>query len=692
MAEQQITVALAGNPNSGKTSIFNALTGARQHVGNYPGVTVEKKEGTCHYRGYTIRFVDLPGTYSLTAHSIEEVVARNVVIRDCPDVVVNVVDSSNIERNLYLTTQLLELNAPLILALNMSDLAKKKGFTFDDTKISSFFNTPVVHTIGSKSQGIDSLLSAIIQRVENASAGPQTNPLYYGEDIERALTRIEDLIPVSDSNQGHHHSRWLALKLLEQDEEILKQDHSDEVLTAVSKQADHLQDLYGDRPDVLLAEKRYGFISGAYEQAVHRSVEKRHDISDLIDTILLNRALGLFFFFGLMYCMFKLTFFFGNPLSEIVVSGFEWLSRMVTGWWPPGSTHPLKSLLVDGIIGGVGGVISFLPNIVFLFLGIALLEDTGYMARGAFLMDRVMRSVGLHGKSFIPMVIGFGCSVPAILGTRILEDRKSRIATIMVLPLMSCGARFPIYALITSAFFAPQYRGFVMWSMYMIGILIAAVLSILLRKTLLKGKSGAFLLELPPYRMPTPKGLLIHMWNRSWLYLKKAGTVILAISLILWAASTYPKAPDETLIGLNEQEAARVQLRYSLAGRIGTAIEPVIKPLGFDYRIGTALIGALAAKEVFVAQMFIVFSISETGGQSSILILMQQLTEQYTPLQGFCVMLFCLISSPCVATFAVTRRETNSWRWAVFQYAGLTLIAYTLTFIVYQTGSWISQL
>ena len=687
MSSRQITVALAGNPNSGKTTIFNALTGARQHVGNYPGVTVEKKEGIRQCQDYTIRFVDLPGTYSLTAHSIEEVVARDFIVHEHPDVVIDVIDASNFERNLYLGTQLLELKVPLILALNMSDLAQKKGFAFDDDKISSFFNAPVVHTIGSKAKGIDRLLTAIVDCVTQPPGESPSSQLHYGEDIERELAKIEALVSVEHELVQVYGAKWLALKLLEQDQDILKKGHSPEVLAAVEQSMAHLEGLYHDSPEVLIAERRYGFVSGVFEQAVHRSAEKRHDISDLVDKVLLNRVLGLFIFFALMYAVFKLTFAVGDPLMGLIEEGFAGLASLISQCWPADSQSLLKSLLVDGIIGGVGGVIVFLPNILLLFLGIALLEDSGYMARGAFLMDRIMHKLGLHGKSFIPMVIGFGCSVPAIMSTRILEDRKMRMATIMVLPLMSCGARLPIYALIIPAFFAPAHHGLVMWLIYVIGIGMAALGSILLRKTLLKGDDATFLMELPPYRLPTIKGLLIHMWERSWLYLKKAGTVILAISILLWAATTFPRASEEQLVGSDEETAQMTELRHSLAGRLGSALEPVIRPLGFDYRIGTALVGALAAKEVFVAQMGIVFSIGEADEESTPL--RQKLKANYTPLQGFCIMLFCLISAPCVATVAVSRRETNSWRFALCQFVGLTLLAYVVTLIVYQCGRWL---
>ncbi len=687
MSGSKITVALAGNPNSGKTTVFNALTGARQHVGNYPGVTVEKKEGFRSYQGRDMRFVDLPGTYSLTAHSVEEIVARDFIINEHPDVVVDIVDASNFERNLYLSTQLLELNVPLILVLNMADVAEKQGLTFDTEKIGRFFNAGVVLCVASKNKGINELLDAIIQKAGTDESGESQEPLphvHYGNDIEKELEKIQPLVSREHKLTQKYGTRWLSLKLLEQDEQILELGHNNEVLEQVEKSVGHIERLYSDRPEILVAEKRYGFVSGVYEEAVKHTVQQRHQLSDLVDKVMLNRALGLPIFLGMMYLVFKLTFWVGDPFMGWIESGFGWLGGFISGFWQEGSESVLRSLLVDGIIGGVGGVIVFLPNIMLLFLAIAILEDSGYMARAAFLMDRIMKKIGLHGRSFIPMMIGFGCTVPAIMGTRILDDRKSRLTTILVLPLMSCGARLPIYALIIPAFFRPQWHGLMMWLIYMIGIGLSILLSLLLRKTLFRGETGVFLMELPPYRVPTLQGLATHMWERSWLYLKKAGTVILVISIVLWAMTSYPKPDEQAVAGMSEQQQQRAELQHSVAGRIGRAMEPVIRPMGFDYRIGTALIGALAAKEVFVAQMGIVFSVGEADEGSETL--RAKLKQNYTPLQGFCVMLFCLISAPCVATLAICRRETNSWKWALFQFVGLTAVAYVITVAVYQFG------
>ncbi len=685
MSEKQITVALAGNPNSGKTTVFNALTGARQHVGNYPGVTVEKKEGVRHYKGYQIRFVDLPGIYSLTAHSLEEIVARDFLIDEQPEVVVNILDASNFERNLYLTTQIHELKVPMVIALNMADAAEKRGIIFDTEQLGLIYDAEAVLTVGTKARGLNELLDAIIKKAHEKDRPHRGEIIRYGNDIEAELNKIETLVNNGSSQSQKYDSRWLSLKLLEQDQQILGLGHNPEVIDTVANCINRLEKIYADRPEILIAEQRYGFVSGVYEKTVKQSVEQRHQISDSVDKILLNRVLGLPIFLGMMYLVFKLTFWAGEPAMGWIEAGFGWLGDFITGLWPAGSQSAIKSLLVDGIIGGVGGVVVFLPNIILLFLAIAILEDSGYMARAAFLMDRIMKKVGLQGRSFIPMMIGFGCSVPAIMGTRIIDDHKSRLTTILILPLMSCGARLPIYVLIIPAFFAAEIRGLMMWTIYLIGIILALLLSLLLRKFLLQGKSSLFLMELPPYRMPTLRGIMTHMWQRSWLYLQKAGTIILAISIVLWALTSYPKIDEGKLAGLSEELAQQETLQYSIAGRIGTAMEPIIKPMGFDYRIGTALIGALAAKEVFVAQMGIVFSIGEADESSDSL--KEKLQRSYTPLQGFCIMLFCLISAPCVATLAICKHETNSWKWALFQFGGLTAIAYVITVAVYQVGS-----
>jgi ferrous iron transport protein B len=682
---KKIKVALAGNPNSGKSTIFNLLTGAHQHVGNYPGVTVEKKEGLCKYEEYEITFVDLPGTYSLTAYTIEEIVSRNFIIEEKPDVVVDIVDASSVERNLYLATQLIEMNVPLVLAFNMSDIAEQKGLLFDIEQLSRLFEAPIVRTIGNKAKGKKELLDVLVKTAKKDKQR-RTHNINYGEEIEHELEKIELAINDKEYHIAEKYgSRWSAIKLLEQDEDITKQIRSRELTETVKTGIEHLKSIFGDEPEVVMADRRYGFISGACQETIRTTVESRHGYSDMIDAIVTNRILGLPIFLILMYVVFFLTFKIGKHPMDWLEMFFDWAAMEVSGLWPAGSESWLKSLLVDGIISGVGGVLVFLPNILLLFLAIAMLEDSGYMARAAFVMDRIMHKIGLHGKSFIPMLIGFGCSVPAIMATRILENRRNRITTIMVIPLMSCGARLTIYALIIPAFFSDKWDGPVMWLIYFIGIVLAIICIKILRLTFFKGDTIPFVMELPPYRAPTLKSVSLHMWHRGWMYLKKAGTIILAISILLWFASSYPKPGREYLEGMSQEQAQQARLEHSVIGRLGQAIEPVIKPLGFDWKIGTALIGATAAKEVFVSQLAIVYAVG--GADEGTTTLRQQLQANYTPLTGFCILLFCLIYAPCMATIAMTRQETNSWRWALFQFFSLTILAYIITLAVYQIGS-----
>ena len=710
----KIVVALAGNPNSGKTTIFNELTGARQHVGNYPGVTVETKEGFCQHRDRELKIVDLPGTYSLTAYSAEELVARNFIVNEKPDVVVDILDASNLERNLYLAVQLRELGVPMVLAFNMSDMARARGFQFDLKKLSHFFGARIVETVGNKGEGMENLLDAVIATVEESSTSDDRpsfiRQIDYGRELEEEISRLEGLLQEHGILQSRFDTRWLALKLLENDKELMARVESENPLVCreAGKGALRIEDRLGETAETAIAGARYGFISGACQEAVRSTIEIRHTISDKIDAVATNRILGLPIFMGLMYLVFQLTFTLGSPFMDWIDSGFGWLGETVSGFWPAGSESLLKSLLVDGVIGGAGGVVIFLPNILLLFLAIAILEDSGYMARAAFIMDRLMHKIGLHGKSFIPMLIGFGCSVPAIMATRTLENRRDRLVTMLVVPLMSCGARLPIYALIIPAFFPQVWHTPMLWLIYMIGIVLAIFSAKILRITVLQGESVPFVMELPPYCMPTLKGVLIHMWERGWLYLKKAGTIILGISILLWAMTTFPGL-SETQRAVFEQNRQQVQrqyagnsemlaerlaeidnreseesLRNSIAGHVGRALEPLLKPMGFDWKIGTALIGAFAAKEVFVAQMGIVYSVGEADEESATL--REKLRRTYSPLIGFCIMLFCLLSAPCMATIAITKRESNSWKWALFQLGGLTLLAYVVTTVVYQVG------
>ncbi len=709
--KKQVKIALAGNPNSGKTTLFNAMTGSRQHVGNYPGVTVDLKEGSARLGDRDFLLIDLPGTYSLAARSAEEIVARNFLIDEQPDAVIVVIDASNLERNLYLAVQLMELGVPLVLALNMWDMLEAKGLAIDSARLSALAGVPVVETVGSRRQGLDRLLQAAAEVADGPKIrSEERRQVNYGNEIEPHVERLTEM--VAEHEPLRQRARWYALKLLEGDRETARRvarlaPQAEAPLTeTAAEMRRHIEGICGDDVGTDLADRRYGFIAGIHAEVVSRTSADRMSSSEKVDRVVLNRWLGLPIFAAMMYLVFSLTFSFGEPLMALLENGFEWLGGAVAEWWPGGESL-LLSLLADGIIGGVGGVLVFLPNILLLFLAISFLEDSGYMARAAFIMDRLMHKIGLHGRSFIPMLVGFGCTVPAIMATRTLESRRDRFTTIMVLPLISCGARLPIYMLIIPAFFPTEWHARMLWIIYVVGILLAIGGAKLLRSTLFKGESVPFVMELPPYRLPTWRGVFIHMWERSWQFLRKAGTIILGASIILWALSQWPRPEAGDLEALAEQQLelaaerehpaadeqaaliegkqAELNLEASLMGRLGKAVEPVMRPLGFDWKISTAMIGALVAKEVFVAQMGIVYALGEADEDSPTL--RQTLQDNYTPLQGLAIMLFCLISMPCIATVAITRRETASWVWAGFQVASLTGLAWIVTFLVYQIGS-----
>jgi ferrous iron transport protein B len=695
--KSHLTVALVGNPNAGKTTIFNNLTGARQHVGNYPGVTVEHKEGVRVHGGRRLKIVDLPGTYSLTAYSEDELVARDFVIDAHPDVIVHVVDASNLERNLYLGVQLLELGVPLVIALNMSDVAAARGYAIDRSRLSALLgDVPLVPTVGHRNEGTGDLLEAIVA-VGSGAHPVRRVPISYGREVDEEVGKLAGLLEGSAWRLAPREPRWIALKLLEGDGRVRDRvrqrcERAEEILSAAEASVRHLEGVFGDSPEVVIADRRYGFISGACQEAVRRTIESRHEMSDRVDAVLTHPILGLPIFLALMYGVFWATFRLGEWPMRWIEGGLGHLAALVAGFWPAGEAGALKSLVADGILGGVGSVIVFLPNILILFLAIALLEDTGYMARAAFITDRWMHRIGLHGKSFIPMLIGFGCTVPAILATRVLESRRDRLVTMFVLPLISCGARLPIYAMLIPAFFPPGWRAPMLWMIYLVGVLAAALLAKGLRVTVFRGEATPFVMELPPYRMPTLRSAAIHMWERGWMYLRKAGTLILGVSMVMWALTSYPKpppAPAGSEAGAPPGAARRAaELEHSVAGRIGKALEPVTRPLGFDWRMNTALVGAFVAKEVFVAQMGIVFALGEDAGakEESAEPLRRRLRETYTPLQGLSVMLFCLLGFPCMATVAVMRAESGRWKWTLLQWGGLTALAYAVCLAVYQIG------
>ncbi len=685
--DKPIVVALAGNPNSGKTTVFNSLTGARQHVGNYPGVTVERKEGHADFDGHELQVVDLPGTYSLTPYSLEELVARNFVIDERPDVVVDVVDASNLERNLYLATQFIELDIPVIIALNMIDMAEAQGLHIDTELLTQLLGVHVIPMVATTGFGKRELLDAIVE-VTAKRTKPRVT-ISFGSELEPHIASVtEKLDDIGLDDQMRISPRWLAIKLLENDAEVVKDlreriPQAEELLEGVVRARRHIREVLGEDPEIAIGDRRYGFIAGACRRAVATVKRPKVDITDLIDDIVTNRIAGIPIFLLLMWLMFEMVFTLGQPPMGWIEAGFEWLGAVAAAWLPPGE---LQSLIVDGIIGGVGGVLVFVPNILLLFLAIAFIEDTGYMARTAFVVDRFMRYIGLHGKSFIPMLIGFGCTVPAVMATRTIDDEKNRLTTMLVAPLMSCSARLPVYLLLAGAFFAPEIAGKVVFGIYLLGVLLAMLMALVFRKYLFSGETTPFVMELPPYRLPTLRGLLVHMWERTWLYIKKAGTIILVASIIVWFALTHPAPPPELSAADSPEQAAVHAAAYSYAGRISKTLEPVLRPLGFDWKIGTSLIAGFAAKEIVVATMGTVYSLGETGDEDEGLREALQSDPQFDPLVALSLMVFVLIYVPCIAVVAVMKRETNGWKWPLFLIAYTSGLAWIISFIVYQGG------
>ena len=684
---KKINVALAGNPNCGKSTIFNALTGANQHVGNYPGVTVEKKEGKKTYKGYEINFVDLPGTYSLSAYSDDEVVARDYIINEKPDMVIHVVDSSNLERNLYLFTQLNELDIPLMLALNMIDILGSKGQSADSKGLSDLLGVPVVETIGSKGKGINELLDCVIESIEKKSETKRAK-VDYGEDIKEETDKIEALI-AKDETLSKLPREWLSIKLLDNDPIALKKaseaKNGTEIIAQNEKSRAHIQEHFGEPAETEIAERRYGFTNSIVKSVIKETKQNKKDITAIIDKVVLNRLLGLPIFALVMYVIFKFTFSFSTPVVGWFETLFEWLGGVAANSIPEG---PVQSLVVDGIIGGVGGLLGFFPLVLFMFFAIAFFEDSGYMARAAFVMDKFMSKFGLHGKSFLPMMISTnGCAVPGIMATRTLDSKRDRIITMMVTPFMICGAKLPIFALFIGAFFAPQHQANVMFLFYILSVILALCAAKVLSATVLKGEPAHFVMELPPYHMPTLKGLFLKMWERGWLYIRKAGTIVVLLSILIWAGFTYPSAPENA--DLSEEEAAAVQMENSILGRIGAAVEPFVKPIGMDGNRAIALIAGLAAKEVVVSTLGTIYSLGEVDPEDAAP-LQEKIAEDsgWSPLKGVTFLIFCLIYIPCIVAVTVFFRESgSSFKWLGILVIGTTILAYTMSFIVYQFGT-----
>jgi ferrous iron transport protein B len=656
-------------------------------------VTVEKRTGTFEIEGEPADVVDLPGTYSLSAFSPEERVAEEE-LASRPDVVIVVADSMQLQRNLVLLAQILLAGANPVLCLNMADEARAAGQKLDLPMMEKLLGIPVVETVASRGQGLPELLAA----VRRAAAAPLgRHRVVLGEHLDGALAAVVARLPLGPAGLSRE---WTALRLLLEDAAVASRVASvpggEAAVAEARRQRTRLQTDTARPISVFVAERTFGFVDGLLRET--RTPPPRIDaraLSDRLDDVVAHRWLGLPIFGAVLYGIFWLTFTVGEAPMGWIESGVGLLGGAVSGLWPAGSESLLRSLLVDGLIAGVGGVLVFLPNILLLFLGLALLEDSGYMARAAFLTDRAMHRFGLHGKSFLPMMTGFGCSVPGILATRTLENERDRLTTMLVLPLMSCGARLPIWMLLVPAFFPPAWRAPALWLIYAAGVALALGLALLLRRTLLKGEDAPFVMELPPYRVPTLRSVLLKMLDRAGLYLRKAGTVILGISILLWAATSFPKPSSYRVDGrvaageaITEGDVAAARaaedLEFSVAGRTGRALEPAFAPLGFDWKMVTAMVGAFAAKEVFVAQMGIVYSIAdpEAGAEG----LRARLARDYSPLVGISLILFLLISAPCMATIAVTRRESGRWRWALLQLFGLTAIAWLVSFLVYQGG------
>ena len=705
-----INVALVGNPNCGKTSLFNVASGAHEHVGNYSGVTVDAKEGFFDFQGYHFRIVDLPGTYSLSAYSPEEIYVRKHIIEETPDVIINVVDASNLERNLYLTTQLIDMNVRMVVALNMYDELQASGNQLDHEKLSQLMGVPMVPTIGRNGTGIDELFHHIIDIYEgsdfitkriqkqvrtevmedleswhkdyipNHHEGEHSFfrhiHINHGPIIERAIDEIKKALAYNEEIRHKYSTRYLAIKLLEKDREVEKVvrtfPNGADILNVRDKVGHDIQKSLNEDSEQALTDAKYGFITGALKETLTDNHLEKEQTTRVIDSIVTHRIWGYPIFFLFMYIMFECTFVLGGyPMM-----GIEWLvdqvSNIMHNLLPEG---PLKDMVIDGIIGGVGGVIVFLPNILILYFFISIMEDSGYMARAAFIMDKIMHRMGLHGKSFIPLIMGFGCNVPAILAGRTIEDRKCRLITMLVNPLMSCSARLPIYLVLVAAFF-PHWGSLVLLGIYATGIVLAVIMARLFSKFLVKGDDTPFVMELPPYRIPTRKAILRHTWEKGAQYLKKMGGIIMVASIIIWFLGYYPNH-DAYSTTASQQE-------HSYIGQIGKAIEPIIEPLGFDWKLGIGLISGAGAKELVVSTLGVLYT-NESDIENV------NLSERIpiTPVVALGYMLFVLIYFPCVATLAAIKQESGSWKWALFAAFYTTVLAWIVTFLVNQIGSWI---
>lgn len=711
-----INVALVGNPNCGKTSLFNVASGSHEHVGNYSGVTVDAKEGHFDFQGYHFRLVDLPGTYSLSAYSPEELYVRKHIIDETPDVIINVVDAGNLERNLYLTAQLIDMNVRMVVALNMYDALLHSGNTLDHKKLGQLFGVPIVPTVSRTGKGIDNLFHVIIGLYEGADFIGQKEEIQdeamreyrewhdkyvpdhkygshdeeahdfdgksyirhihinHGPELERSIDAVKEVICKNENIRYKYSTRFLAIKLLENDKDIEQRvistlPNGEEVIRVRDKEAERIRLSMNEDSEQAITDAKYGFITGALKETYTEKNQNTEMFTRIVDSIVTHKIWGFPIFFVFLYLMFECTFVFG----EYPKGWIEWLVEQIASladtFMPAG---PLKDLIVDGIIGGVGGVIVFLPNILLLYIFISFMEDSGYMARAAFIMDKIMHKMGLHGKSFIPLIMGFGCNVPAIMASRIIESRKSRLVTILINPLISCSARLPIYLVMIGAFF-PSKASLVLLSIYVTGILLAVLMARIFSRFIVRGDDAPFVMELPPYRMPTAKSVLRHTWEKGAQYLKKMGGIIMIASVIIWFLGYYPNH-DVYSTTAEQQE-------NSYIGQIGKAIEPVIEPLGFDWKMGIGILSGIGAKELVVSTLGVLYTNDDD-------IESVDLADRIpiTPLVAYGYMLFVLIYFPCIATVAAIKNESGSWKWAAFTICYTTLLAWIVAFLVHQVG------
>lgn len=726
-----INVALVGNPNCGKTSLFNFASGAHERVGNYSGVTVDAKEGYAEFEGYTFNLVDLPGTYSLSAYSPEELYVRRQIIDKTPDVVINVIDASNLERNLYLTTQLVDMNLRMVCALNMFDEFEKRGDKLDYNKLGQLFGVPMVPTVFKTGKGVDLLFHIIINMYEgvdfidkDGNINPEvaaeiqnwhkdyetkhetghtedfahgTKPnnsvyrhvhLNHGKQLEESIEAIKREVQKDEEIRHKYSTRYLAIKLLETDKDtektISRLPNAKEIIEVRDREARKILEETKEDSETAIMDAKYGLIHGALREAGFEEGNKQdtYQLTHFIDKIITNKYAGFPIFFLLLYVMFEVTFTLGQYPMDWIEAGVGLLGEWISSTLPDG---PLKAMLADGVIGGVGAVVVFLPQILILYCFISFMEDSGYMARAAFIMDKLMHKMGLHGKSFIPLIMGFGCNVPAVMATRTIESRRSRLITMLILPMMSCSARLPIYIMITGTFFAVRYQSLIMISLYAIGIAMAVIVSRVLSRWLIKGEDTPFVMELPPYRFPTAKAIGRHTWEKGKQYLKKMGGIILFASIIVWALGYFPH---------NDSLTPQQQQEQSYIGRIGKTIEPVFRPQGFDWKLDVGLVAGIGAKEIVASTMGVLYSGDESvaddtaeDNSSKYAHLYQKMAaDGITPLVAFSYLIFVLLYFPCLATIAAIKGESGSWRWAAFAAAYTTALAWVVSAAVYQVG------